>query len=113
MKKRFTHLVAKYLDFELNKKEKAKLDKFLLDPTCSEYLKKAEIAHKLLVEEVERDIIMYGGKKDPETVAAVKRMHENMLKHNRKIRRRIFGSVAAVILIGIAIVYLLTSMTSP
>jgi hypothetical protein len=144
MDERFTYLVEKYLDNNLDEREKAEFEKFLTDPLCSEYLEKikkvemfveegfrmrneraarrAAAAGKKkpgypepddISEEVKEDYLKYGGLRNPETVAAVKQMHQNMLKHNRNIRRLIFGSVAAVILIGIAIIYLLTSMTSP
>ena len=47
MDKRFTYLVEKYLDHKLNEPEKREFEKFLKDPACADYLKKAEITEKL------------------------------------------------------------------
>ena len=64
-------------------------------------------------EQVKEDIIKYGGLRNPETVAAVKLMHQNMLIRRKNIRMLIFSSVAAAIVIGIAFIFLQPSMTSP
>ena len=50
MNKRFTYLVSKYLDKGLTDAEKVEFEKFLDDPLCVDYLKKAEIAEKIIEE---------------------------------------------------------------
>ena len=50
MNERFTYLVSKYLDKGLTDAEKVEFEKFLNDPLCADYLKKAEIAEKIIDE---------------------------------------------------------------
>ena len=153
MNKRFTNLVSKYLDSQLNEKENAEFTEFLKDPLCVTYFNKAVKADKVIEEvfrmtrereekraaaageeaaaagagkkkpgyseqddieeQVKEDIIKYGGMRNPETVAAVKRMHQNMLIRRKNIRRLVFSSVAAALLIGLAIIFKNPTLTSP
>jgi hypothetical protein len=66
-----------------------------------------------IAEEVKEDILKYEVMKNPETVLAVKQMHQNMLNRSRNIPILIFSSAAAAILIGIAFFFLQPSRTSP
>lgn len=50
MDKRFTYLVEKFPDDDLTKKEKTEFEKYLRDPLCADYLRKAKIAEKIIDE---------------------------------------------------------------
>ena len=108
MNKRFKYLVEKYLEHSLSAPEKAEFEKFLDDRACAEYLKRAEKSERiiqegfrLLIEKADaaasaraeaeddtpediREVVKrFGGKDDPVARAAVKRMHEQMIKRRR------------------------------
>jgi hypothetical protein len=126
MNKRFSYLVVKYLDHELSEAEKAEFEKYLEDPKCAEYLKKAEFAQKIIDEgfrhlkterdkmqkEIEEDVARYGSNISKETHEKVRLMHQNMLNHRKKIRLLSYGSVAAAVLIALFFLWPLQQKSS-
>ena len=107
MDKRFKYLVEKFLDNNLSEKQKGVFEKYLEDPACREYLEDAEKIEKIIdkglmkilsdkyknekfdqeedniPEEIKQDVLKYGAINDPETRAAVRHMHERMIRRNR------------------------------
>jgi tetratricopeptide (TPR) repeat protein len=141
MNKRFTYLVQKYLENELEDSEIAEFETFLQDSKCAEYLRKTEKAEKIIDEgfkllfadieksenlipeqdeiqqEVEKDFLWYQANGiNPETRRMVSRMQQEMLAKSRKeklLPLKIISVIAAAAAITIGVAYFLGAIQSP
>jgi hypothetical protein len=138
MDERFTYLVQKHLDHNLEGAEILEFDKYLENPDCVDYLEKAkeidkfidegmrqmfadpEMVEELLSEpsefdkQIDEDIARFGGSNiSTETREKVRLMHENMLTGRKRTRRIIYGSLAATVITGIIIFFALSFHQTP
>jgi tetratricopeptide (TPR) repeat protein len=129
MDDRFKYLVVTFLEHELPEHERPEFEKYLEDPDCAAYLKKAEFANKLIddgfkklvaesnkkdpfnadgenfPEELIADVELYGNTENPEIRQKLRDVHRNMLKRRKRIRLLTYGSAAAVILFALMLLW--------
>lgn len=127
MEERFKILVSKYLDDKLSDQELAEFEKYLEDPACNSYFKKAEYANKLIdesfqnlieaaekkagitkeenefPEEIIADSDAYTERNNPFIIEKVKNAHRQMILKRRKRGILILVPIAAILVITLIV----------
>ncbi len=138
MDERFTYLVQKFLDNNLQGSEKKEFEKYLADPLCAAYLEDAKKVDKVIEEgfreiidhvnkkgellekekEIPEDIIeafkLYGNSYDPEIKKRIEEAHQDMLRRRKRIRLLSYGAAAAAaVIIGLVLIFTPYNTSSP
>ena len=134
MDERFTYLVEKYLENELNAEEQDEFGKYLSDPGCAEYLKRAAEIEELMAAGIRRFAVkdsdkkkqapeqgdgneeMYGsgGSDDhSETREMLRRVHRQMITRKRRVRIYSYSGIAAAVLTGLFLFFQLRPGPDP